>query len=153
MRIFAGAVVLLALGLGMETAPLAAQDIPQDEYLNYMPLDYRRIVRQTDASAAFHLYGNRDDPDFRDENPRDGVDDARGRLFHELGVRFVLNMNRAGSKRDLAFPLPIKHFHVPVVHRHIQHSCSRYRADQVDLSVDTRFHADRNLCAGSTMGP
>ncbi len=102
--IFAGAFLLLLLGL--DAGALAAQDIPHDKYLNYMPLHYRRLVRQTDASSAFHLYGNRDDPSFRDEDPRDGVDDARGRLFHALGVRFAPFL----VKNTTAAPMDFKKF-------------------------------------------
>ncbi len=65
MRILVfGAILLLAIAAEIE--PLTAQDIPHDQYLNYMPLEYRRIVRQTDASAAFQLYGNPDAAAFRD---------------------------------------------------------------------------------------
>ncbi len=105
MRTLVLGTILLA-AVAMEIDPLAAQDIPHDEYLNYMPLDYRRIVRQTDASAAFQLYGNPDAAGFLDEAPRDGVDDARGRLFHELGVRFAPYL----IKNTTAAPMDFKKF-------------------------------------------
>jgi len=99
-----GAIIMLAIAAEIE--PLAAQDIPHDKYLNYMPLEYRRIVRQTDASAAFQLYGNPDAADFRDEDPRDGVDDTRGRLFHQLGIRFAPYL----VKNTTASPMDFKKF-------------------------------------------
>ena len=99
-----GTIVLAAVAV--EIGPLAAQDIPHDQYLNYMPLDYHRIVRQTDASAAFQLYGNPDAAGFRDEDPRDGVDDTRGLLFHQLGVRFAPFL----VKNTTAAPMDFKKF-------------------------------------------
>jgi hypothetical protein len=98
--------VFLLLALFHDTGTLEAQDIPHDQYLNFMPLDYRRIVRQTDASATFQLYGNPDDPAFRDDAPRDGVDDARGLLFHHLGVRFAPFL----VKNTTAAPMDFKKF-------------------------------------------
>jgi hypothetical protein len=105
MRILVFGTILLA-AVAVEIEPLAAQDIPHDKYLNYMPLDYRRIVRQTDASAAFQLYGNPDAAGFLDEDPRDGVDDTRGRLFHQLGVRFAPYL----VKNTTAAPMDFKKF-------------------------------------------
>lgn len=105
MRTLVFGTILLA-AVVVEIEPLTAQDIPHDEYLNYMPLEYRRIVRQTDASAAFQLYGNPDAAGFLDEAPRDGVDDTRGRLFHQLGVRFAPYL----IKNTTAAPMDFKKF-------------------------------------------
>lgn len=79
----------MALALLAGATPAKAQQIPRPDYLSYVPLEYRRIVRQTPASAEFELYGDREVPGYRDESPRDGVDDGRGRLLHTLGVRFA----------------------------------------------------------------
>ena len=105
MRRLIGMAVLGICGL-FGSGTLAAQDIPLDEYLNYMPLEYHRIVRQTDASLQLQLYGNPDDASFVDVDPRDGVDDRRGRLLHALGVRFAPFM----VKNTTAAPMDFKKF-------------------------------------------
>ncbi len=107
-----GAVLSIAL---VHAVPAGAQ-IPQDEYLRYLQLQYPTIVRQTEASERLHLYGDRAAPGYRDESPRDGIDDARGARLVQLLTRFapimVLNSSqfpidfRTFYGRD-AFPLSI----------------------------------------------
>ncbi len=94
---------------------VGAQDIPRNEYLTYVPLEYPLMVRQTNASAKFNLYGNTADPSYRDTAPVDGIDDRRHKVLLDLSVRFapymVLNttsipMNfRRFMNRSRSFPL------------------------------------------------
>lgn len=96
-------IVLLAAALGVVTAGPAAAQIPQDQYLRYMPLRYPRIVRQTTANERFHLYGDTKDPAYRDADPVDGIDDARGRRLTALAVRFAPIMVRNSSQFPMDF--------------------------------------------------
>ncbi len=82
----AGAISTLAV---LWPAPVAAQQIPRDEYLRYVPLEVPRIIRQTPASERLHLYGDRRDPDYIDVAPLDGVDDRRHQVLQDLSVRFA----------------------------------------------------------------
>ncbi len=65
------------------------QEIPRDEYLKYVPLTYPRLVQQTAATDALHLYGDQSDPAWRDVDPVDGIDDARHEVLMALAVRFA----------------------------------------------------------------
>jgi hypothetical protein len=69
-------------------SPAAAQ-IPKAQYLRYVPLQHPTIVRQTTASRRFRLFGNRDDAAFRDELPRDGIDDARAAWLMNVATHFA----------------------------------------------------------------
>src|SRR5512139_3456989 len=84
------AAVVLCVGVA---DPVTAQ-IPVDKYLKYVPLTYPRIIRQTDATAKFHLYGDPSDPSYRDVDPKDGVDDARARWLRDVARRFAPIMVR-----------------------------------------------------------
>lgn len=94
-----------------------AQEIRRDNYLRFVPLNYPRIIGQTAANAAFHLYGNPDDPNYKDANPVDGIDDARHQRLLELAVKFApyLVRNTTSVQMDFkkfmegrkAFPLHI----------------------------------------------
>jgi hypothetical protein len=66
-----------------------AVEVPRDEYLKLMPLERPRLVQQTAASDALHLYGDRADPDYRDVAPVDGIDDRRYEVLETLAVRFA----------------------------------------------------------------
>ena len=65
------------------------QEIPRDEYLRYIPLEYPTIVRQTEASVEMDLFGDMDDPEYRDTDPVDGIDDRRHKVLLDLAVRFA----------------------------------------------------------------
>jgi len=100
--------IYLAVGVAALTLSATAEaQIPSDEYLRHVPLTYPRIIRQTEASARFHLYGDRGDPAYRDVSPKDGIDDARGRWLQQLTERFapimVLNTPQ--------FPMDFRHFY------------------------------------------
>jgi len=80
-----------AVGSVLATAgSLSAQnaEMTKQEYFKYVPLSYPRIVRQTAADTVFDLYGAGPSGAFRDDSPRDGIDDTRGALLQALGVRF-----------------------------------------------------------------
>jgi hypothetical protein len=80
---------LLAFFLTVTCVDLAAQQMPKEDYIRYVPLEYPRIVRQTDASRRFQLLGDPSAPGYRDVDPVDGIDDARGRVLQALGERFA----------------------------------------------------------------
>lgn len=77
--------VTIALGFG----PIAGQEIPRGEYLLHLPLSAPRLVSQTPANAALHLFGDRDDPGYRDVKPVDGIDDTRHGVLMDLALRFA----------------------------------------------------------------
>lgn len=82
--IFALAGLLLVL-----SGEVRGQEIPRDTYLKFVPLSYPRLVQQNEATDALHLYGNREDPTYRDVNPVDGIDDDRHDILLSLAVRFA----------------------------------------------------------------
>jgi hypothetical protein len=70
-------------------APAHAQPIPRDEYLRFVPLEIPRVIRSTPTSERLHLYGDPADPEYRDVDPVDGMDDRRFAVFEDLSVRFA----------------------------------------------------------------
>jgi len=66
-----------------------AQAIPRDEYLDYIPLEYPRVVEQTSASKRLKLYGNKSSTAYKDIDPLDGIDDKRNTIFTKMGIRFA----------------------------------------------------------------
>ena len=76
-------VVQLLVGLDVQ-----GQEIPRDEYLRYIPLEYPKIVRQTEANAKLYLFGNTEDPEYQDTAPVDGIDDRRREVLLDLAVQF-----------------------------------------------------------------
>lgn len=64
------------------------QEIPRDEYLRYLPLKYPTIVRQTEANAELHVFGNTEDPAYQDMKPMDGIDDRRHAVLLDLAAEF-----------------------------------------------------------------
>ena len=100
------------------------QEIPRDEYLRYIPLKYPKIVRQTEANAKLHLFGDMKDPEYQDTDPVDGIDDRRHKVLLNLAVRFapylVLNSTmipmdfRLFMERDEAFRLFVDRWNVSI---------------------------------------
>ena len=78
--------VLAALCFASTPDPGSAQRIP--EYIRYLPLEVPRAFRESPASARFQLYPRPEDAGFRDESPRDGLDDARAAVLTTLAERF-----------------------------------------------------------------
>jgi hypothetical protein len=71
------------------TGDANGQEIPRREYLKYVPLNCPRLLQQTVATDALHLYGDRESPSYRDVNPVDGIDDDRYDILQSLAVRFA----------------------------------------------------------------
>jgi len=90
----------LVLQSGMGKAE--AKAIPRDQYLTYVPLEYPSLVSRTEASRSFHLFGDSDDPGYRDVAPVDGIDDRRQELLKGLGARFgpIMVLNTTNLPMD-----------------------------------------------------
>ncbi len=96
---------------------LSAQAIPREDYLQYLPLEYMRIVEQTRASVDLQIYGDVTDPAYRDVDPLNGIDDRRDRVLERMAERFApfLIQNTTSAPLDFrvfmedrtAFPLYI----------------------------------------------
>jgi len=80
---------VLSAALLVTAGPARAKEVARDAYLKQVPLSHPRLVRQTDASDALHLYGDREDPAYRDVDPVDGIDDRRHEVLLSLAVRFA----------------------------------------------------------------
>jgi hypothetical protein len=63
--------------------------MPKAAYWRYLPLSYTRPIRQSAGSAVLNLYGVRSDPNYRDTDPVDGIDDSRHEVLHRMGIRFA----------------------------------------------------------------
>jgi len=100
-----GRITALVLSLVLLGAAAGAE-VPKNEYLRYVPLEYRKVMRQTEASARLQLFGDPADAGYRDQDPRDGVDDARMRRLQALGVRFAPLL----VKNTPLFPMDFKSF-------------------------------------------
>lgn len=65
-----------------------AQKITKDDYIQYLPLSYPRIISQTAASDSLNLYGNKEDTlSYKDHN-KDGIDDNRYKRLKVLCAKF-----------------------------------------------------------------
>lgn len=99
MRSRPPASLLLALALA---APLAAQRPSPDDYLAYLPAT-PRIVARSVATGQLRLYGDTEAPEYRDVDPRDGVDDRRARRLLALAEEFspILRRNTLNVPREV----------------------------------------------------
>ena len=97
-------VVLLLVGLDVQ-----GQEIPRSEYLRYLPLKTPEIVCQTKANAELHLFGNTEDPDYRDTDPVDGIDDHRREVLLDLAVQFSPLLVLNSTMIPMDFRLFMKH--------------------------------------------
>src|SRR5687768_408599 len=90
--------VLALLGLPCFAS---AQEITRDNYYGMIP-PTPRIVGQTQASASLRLFGDRRSPTFRDVEPADGIDDARGARLMQLAERLspITRPNNISVPRD-----------------------------------------------------
>src|SRR5262245_16014097 len=68
---------------------VVAQDCPRPHYLTSLPAGEALPIGAQPATAAFRLYGDTAAPGYVDQDPRDGIDDARGRWLTALAVRFA----------------------------------------------------------------
>ena len=122
--LFANVLILAIVGVVQFLVGLdvQGQEIPRDEYLRYLSLKSPEIVRQTEANAELHLFGNTEDPEYKDVDPVDGIDDRRHEVLVELAVEFapylVLNSTmipmdfRLFMKREEAFLLSVDRWDV-----------------------------------------
>ena len=90
IQLFATALILSAVGVIQFLVALDAQgqEIPRDEYLRHIPLEYPKIVRQTKANAEMNLFGDITDPN-QDVDPVDGINDHRHKVLLALAERFA----------------------------------------------------------------
>jgi len=96
---------LLAV-LSFATTRAHSQAIPKPDYVTYLPRDVVLPVQATAGNRAFHLFGDSAAPGYRDEAPRDGIDDARQQWLHALAVRFAPWMVR----NSVDFPMDVRRF-------------------------------------------
>ncbi len=134
-----GVVALLAavvLGAGL-AGQARAEAIPRDAYLRYVPLEQPPLVERTRASAEFHLFGDPADPAYRDLDPVDGIDDARGRRLLELACRFgpIMVLNTTNLPMDFRrFLARSRSFNLHVDTWSLVGETNRLlRSDEVDL--------------------
>jgi hypothetical protein len=135
----------------------AAQEIPKSEYIEYEPLTSPRIVGQTRASAAWHLFGDPADAAYRDASPRDGMDDKRHDLLLGLAVRFAPYMVRNTTNipmdfkgfitRRPSFPLYVDTWDVATARGHL------LRTDIVDFAALARTPCGGAASARSAARP
>ncbi len=97
------AAALAAVALVVSVGRPTAQEVPRDEYLRFVPLSQLELTEQTDASRRLNLYGDRSDPEYRDVDPRNGIDDDRDRRLERIALRFAPFMIRNTTERPLAF--------------------------------------------------
>lgn len=101
-RITLGLAACCCLGSALP-APAAAQEIPRDKYLRFVPLEQLRLFRESPATERFQLYGDPAAPGYTDEVPRDGIGDTRERWLQALAVRFAPYLVRNTEERPLDF--------------------------------------------------
>lgn len=97
---------LAALIQSAATHCAAAQAIPKPDYVTYLPREAVRPVQATAGSRQFRLFGDSTMPGYRDEDPRDGIDGARGRWLRAVAVRFAPWMVR----NSVDFPMNFRRF-------------------------------------------
>lgn len=87
------------------TLSLSAKEIPRNEYIKFLPITYPKIMSQTVANKTFFLYGDINDPDYRDVEPVDGIDDRRFRVLVNLALRFApyLVQNTSNAPMDFRY--------------------------------------------------
>ena len=83
-----------------------AQAIPKPDYVTYLPREAALPVQATLGNRQFHLFGDAAMPGYKDDAPRDGIDDARERWLHALAVRFAPWMVR----NSVDFPMNLRRF-------------------------------------------
>ncbi len=142
MAIHSGTLRYRASDTAVCTQLATAQEIPKSEYIEYEPLTSPRIVGQTRASAAWHLFGDPADSTYRDVSPRDGIDDKRHDLLLGLAVRFAPYMVRNTTNipmdfkgfitRRPSFPLYVDTWDVATARGHL------LRTDIVDFAALAR---------------
>jgi hypothetical protein len=125
------AVVVTALAV-TESGAASAQGITRDNYRDYLP-PLPRIVAQTRATGALHLYGDKQDSSYQDASPVDGIDDARARRLLALAEQFspLVRRNNFSVPRDLEGILGTR----PTLHVDSWRGNRRVRSDSVQLGT------------------
>jgi len=102
--------LLTLLVVANQAGNLYGQKFTRETYFDYLA-PQSPIIRQTAASTKLHLYGNPQDQAFRDQNPADGIDDARAERLHKLAAKFspVLHKNNYSVPRDFTAMLRLKY--------------------------------------------
>ena len=131
--------LLLAFSVAVFSTLLHAQALPKNEYLDYLPLEYPRIIEQTQATFELHLYGDRGTPYYKDIDPVDGIDDQRHEMLMKLAVRFApfLIQNTICAPVDFkvymrrlpSFPLYIETWNIATAEREL------ISADSIDFAT------------------
>src|ERR1051325_6171931 len=85
---------------------LSGQAIPKPDYITYLPRDIALPVQATSGNRLFHLFGDSTTPGYRDEAPRDGIDDARALWLRAIAIRFAPWMVR----NSVDFPMNFRPF-------------------------------------------
>ena len=97
----------MAIVFSVAASPRAtAQAIPKPDYVTYLPRDLVLPVEGTVGNRRFALYGDPAAPGYRDEDPKNGIDDARERWLRALAVRFAPWMVR----NSVDFPMDVRRF-------------------------------------------
>lgn len=106
-------IIVLLTCLPLISGILFAQVIPRDEYISYLPLHHAKLVEQATASAELNLFGDKSDPNYRDVNPVDGIDDRRFEILEKIAVRFApyLVQNTKRLVFSCHFFTPVNPFH------------------------------------------
>lgn len=102
LNYFSRVIILIVLGLVL---PLSSKEIPWNKYIQHMPLNYPKIITQTEASKILALYGDKNDPAYRDVDPADGIDDHRFKVLEKIAVRFApyLMQNTSSAPMDFKY--------------------------------------------------
>jgi hypothetical protein len=128
----------------------SGQEIPRDEYLSQLPLNLPRLGPQSDASVQLALFGDPDQPSFRDADAN-GIDDTRQTVLQALALRFApfLIQNsediptdfRAYAENRDVFSLTVDTWNLS------GHEAERLGAVELNLSA-----LDGSACPGSERG-
>ncbi|MBI4409138.1 MAG: hypothetical protein HY561_05490, partial [Gemmatimonadetes bacterium] len=121
----------LLLGLVCAAAPVRAQVVTRDNYLELLP-PMPALVSETRASASLRLYGDPTSLSYSDLAPRDGIDDARAARLLELAERFspILRRNNFSVPRHFADVLGSP----PLLHVDTWQDGRRVRSDTIALA-------------------
>ena len=85
---------------------VTAQAIPKPDYVTYLSREAVLPVQGTDGNRRFQVFGDPTLPGFRDEDPRNGIDDDREPWLRALAVRFAPWMVR----NSVDFPMDFRRF-------------------------------------------
>ncbi len=133
-------VITIFVSILLASSILGAATIPREEYIEYLVLSYPRIVQQTPASKYFALFGDKNNPEFTDVNPVDGIDDSRLQLLQRLGIKFAPYM----ILNTTLVPMDLRKF--------ILQSHHPLYVDTWDISLDKSKIIDMQTVNFSSMG-